>query len=144
MNPLRLLLLPAALLAFPMASSADDDERHRHRHRHGDFSEEYRDRGCKVKRKMEKDGDYKEEIECGRHWEYRGMKYEREFFEGGCKVKQKMEDGGKYKEERECKASRHPHPPAPAYVPQPVYVPAPQLPPVTEPGIVIQGTVRIR
>lgn len=138
-----LLLLPAALLAFPLASLADDDNERR-RHRHGGFSEEYRDRGCKVKRKLEKDGDYKEEIECGRHWEYRGAKYEREFFEGGCKVKQKMEDGGKFKEERECKAS-HPHPhPAPAYAPQPVYVPAPQLPPVAEPGIIINGTVRIK
>ena len=139
MKTLRLLLLPAVLLTLPIASSADDDHERRGQHRHGEFSEEYRDRGCKVKRKMEKDGDYKEEIECGRHWEYRGVKYEREFFDGACKVKQKMEAGGKYKEERECKGVAYVAP-----APAPVYVPAPALPSVSEPGIVIHGTVRVK
>lgn len=128
-----LVLLPATLLALPLASFADEGETRRHRH--GEFSEEFRDHGCKVKRKMEGDGDYKEEIECIRHWAYSGLKYEREFFDGGCKVKQKMERGGKYKEERECKGGAFVDP-----VPQPVYVPAPGA----EPGIVINGTVRIK
>lgn len=88
---------------------------------------------------MEKDGDYKEEIECSRHWAYSGVKYEREFIDGGCKVKQKMEDGGKYKEERECKGMAYVQP-----APAAVYVPAPALPSMTEPGIAIHGTVRIK
>lgn len=134
MNCLCLLLLSAALLTLPLVSFADDDERRRHSQR--EFSEEFRDRGCKVKRKMESDGDFKEEVECSRHRAYRGVQYEREFFDGACKVKQKMEEGGKYKEERECKGGPHEQP-----VPHPVYVPAP---PLAEPGVVINGTVRIK
>ncbi|MDM0044667.1 hypothetical protein QTH91_09260 [Variovorax dokdonensis] len=64
--------------------------------------------------------------------------YKEEYWDGGCKVERKWKKNGDYKEERKCK-DRGPayYGPAPAYVPAPVYVPAPQ------PGVVIQGTVRV-
>ncbi|WP_119154264.1 hypothetical protein [Caldimonas tepidiphila] len=102
---LRLLILPAALLAFPLAALSDPgkDESGHGKHRHGR-------------------GEYKEE-----------------YWDGPCKVERKFEKNGGYKEERKCKGVPHGH-----YAPAPaVYVPA-QLPAVTEPGIVIQGTVRIK
>lgn len=65
--------------------------------------------------------------------------YKEEYWDGHCKVERKFEKNGDYKEERKCKGASQVH-----YAPQPVYVPAPQLPPITEPGITINGTVRIK
>lgn len=64
--------------------------------------------------------------------------YKEEYWDGNCKVERKWEKSGEYKEERKCK-NRGPayYGPAPAYGPAPVYVPAPQ------PGVVIEGTVRV-
>lgn len=74
-----------------------------------------------------------------------GDKYE--YWDGNCKVKVKQKKG-EYKEQRKCKGPAHVQAPAPVYVvpqpvvvaPQPVYVPAP----VVDPGVVIQGTFRVK
>ena len=62
------LLVPVLLACagFSTAAFADKDDRgHGHR-KHGghEYKEEYWDGNCKVKRKLEKDGDYKEERKC--------------------------------------------------------------------------------
>lgn len=86
MKTARLLLLPALLLAFPLSVLADPDkdesghgkgrahERREYRDDYGhdkdrkrdrrEFKEEYTDGNCKVERKREKNGDYKEERKC--------------------------------------------------------------------------------
>jgi len=138
MTTFRLFLIAAFVLAPPTAfADRNDDSRGRIRSGH-EFEEEFRDGNCRVKRKLEKNGDYKEERECrGRRHAYSGRQYEEEFRDGNCKVKRKLEKDGDYKEERECKARRR------AYYPQqPVYAPA--LPPVVvDPGITVHGTLRI-
>ncbi|WP_137896544.1 hypothetical protein [Ramlibacter sp. 2FC] len=67
--------------------------------------------------------------------------YKEEYWDGNCKVERKFKKNGDYKEERKCKGG------APAYVvPAPVQVPVPVGPiigPVIEPGITIQGQVRL-
>lgn len=55
MKRLRLLLLPALLLAAPLTVHADKD-------RH-EYKEKYYDGNCKVERKF-KDGEYKEKRKC--------------------------------------------------------------------------------
>lgn len=87
MMTLSRLLLPVALLALSPAAFADpgkdesghgkgrgvdrreyrdhDDHGRRHgHHRRGEFKEEYTDGNCKVERKREKNGEYKEERKC--------------------------------------------------------------------------------
>lgn len=69
MKKLPVLLLPVALLAFPLAASADpgkDESGHgRGRgHERREYKEEYWDGNCKVERKLEKSGEYKEERKC--------------------------------------------------------------------------------
>jgi surface antigen len=58
--PLTAVAAALALSCFDPAS-ADDDGR---RVARSDHEEQYRDGNCRVKRKWEKDGDFKEEIEC--------------------------------------------------------------------------------
>jgi surface antigen len=61
-----------------------------------------------VKRKWEKDGDYKEERECkgGYGRRFAGRDFEEEFRDGNCKIKRKWEKDGDFKEEIECKGAR--------------------------------------
>lgn len=65
----HLLSLSALLLAFPLAASADpwkDESGHGkgRGHERREFKEEYWDGNCKVERKLEKSGEYKEERKC--------------------------------------------------------------------------------
>ena len=62
-------LLVALLLALPLATLADswkDESGHGrgHKREHREYKEEYWDGNCKVERKLEKNGDYKEERKC--------------------------------------------------------------------------------
>lgn len=65
MKILRSLLLPALLLALPLAVQADswkDESGHGKGRR--EYKEEYWDGNCKVERKWKKNGEYKEERKC--------------------------------------------------------------------------------
>lgn len=70
MNRLRhVVLLPALLLVLPAAVHADpwkDESGHGKgkKHERREFKEEYWDGNCKVERKLEKNGEYKEERKC--------------------------------------------------------------------------------
>ncbi len=64
-------------------------------------------------------------------------KHKDTYWDGHCQVERQWKKNGDYKEKRKCKGPAVVHH-APAYAPVPVYVPAP------EPGLVIQGTVRLR
>ena len=69
MKKLRVLLLPLLVTTFPLIASADpwkDESGHGRGHKHGhrEYKEEYWDGNCKVERKLEKNGDYKEERKC--------------------------------------------------------------------------------
>jgi hypothetical protein len=85
----------------------------------------------------------KDESGHGKHRKGRA-EYKQEYWDGNCKVERKLEKNGDYKEERKCKGARHVAQPV-HVVPAPVYaIPAPPPPVVIEPGVVIQGTVRVR
>lgn len=65
----RTHLLPILLLALPLAAGADswkDESGHGRGRGHDqrEFKEEYWDGNCKVERKLEKSGEYKEERKC--------------------------------------------------------------------------------
>lgn len=67
-NSKSALLLPI-LLAISITASADpwkDESGHGKGHKHDrrEFKEEYWDGNCKVERKLEKNGEYKEERKC--------------------------------------------------------------------------------
>lgn len=69
MKKLHRLLLPAFFLALPLPSAADpwkDESGHGkyHGRAYHEYKEEYWDGNCKVKRKMDKHGGYKEKREC--------------------------------------------------------------------------------
>ena len=69
MTSLRKLLLPTLFLALPISVLADpwkDESGHGKGRGHDrrEFKEEYWDGNCKVERKLEKNGDYKEERKC--------------------------------------------------------------------------------
>jgi surface antigen len=103
---LLLLLLNAALLTVTPVAFADDDkdESGKGRYRGKERKQEYWDGNCKVERKWEKNGDFKEERKCNgpdRHAERK-----EEFDDGNCKVERKWEKNGSYKEERKCKDGR--------------------------------------
>lgn len=94
---------------FSGAASADDDRnRGRDRDRGGgrEFEEKYRDGNCRVERKLERNGKYKEVRECKGVQASRGNRggreFDEEFRDGNCIVKRKLERDGDYKEEREC------------------------------------------
>lgn len=64
-----IVLLSAVLISFPLAASADpgkDESGHGKGRSHDrrEYKEEYWDGNCKVERKLEKNGDYKEERKC--------------------------------------------------------------------------------
>lgn len=108
MKTCRLLLFTAFLLTPLAASAHRGSEDGRSGHAERSFGEEYRDGRCKVKRKLEKNGSYKEERECkaGRN-AYPSQEYDEEYRDGNCKVKRKLDKNGDYKEERECETQRH-------------------------------------
>jgi len=93
---------------FTGAASADDDRNSRRDRDRGDgreFEEKYREGNCKVERKLERNGKYKEVRECKGVQASRGNRgheFDEEFRDGNCKVKRKLERDGDYKEEREC------------------------------------------
>lgn len=69
MKSLKHLILPLVVAAFPLAASADpwkDESGHGKGRKHDrrEFKEEYWDGHCKVERKLERNGDYKEERKC--------------------------------------------------------------------------------
>ncbi|HEV2611213.1 MAG TPA: hypothetical protein VGU61_13165 [Noviherbaspirillum sp.] len=69
MKSIRVLLLPIMLLALPSIALADpwkDESGHGKGRKHDrrEFKEEYWDGNCKVERKLEKNGEYKEERKC--------------------------------------------------------------------------------
>ena len=95
--------------AFSGAALADDDRnRGRDPDRGGgrEFEEKYRDGNCRVERKLERNGKYKEVRECKNVQASRGNRggyeFDEEFRDGNCIVKRKLERDGDYKEEREC------------------------------------------
>lgn len=60
-------IVPLALCALSSAALADPwkDESGNHRHgKRGEYKEEYWDGQCKVKRKVKKNGEFKEERKC--------------------------------------------------------------------------------
>lgn len=57
---LLVLFAATAVLTLSMPAFADDDRRHRH----GKYKESYRDGPCKVERKWDRKGHYKEERKC--------------------------------------------------------------------------------
>jgi len=61
--PFTLILVS---LAFVPSVMADDDDERRHGRKHHDreYKDEYWDGNCKIERKWEKDGDYKEKRKC--------------------------------------------------------------------------------
>jgi hypothetical protein len=68
----RLILAAATAFAMTMPAAADpwkDESGHgRWRHGDGEWKEEYRDGDCKIERKWERGGEYKEEVECDGHY----------------------------------------------------------------------------
>lgn len=82
----------------------------------------------------------KDESGHGKRGKHR-TEFKEEYRDGNCKVERKLEKNGDYKEERKCKGVSRAA--APVYVPAPVIVqPAPPV--VIQPGLVIQGTVRVK
>jgi hypothetical protein len=63
--------------------------------------------------------------------------YKEEYWDGHCKVERKIKKNGEVKEKRKCKGDEHAH-----YHAEPVYVPAP-APVIMQPGVTVQGTIRI-
>ena len=106
------------LLGLSPLALADDDGRGHGRGKGGgrEFKEEYWDGNCKVERRLERDGDYKEKIECkggddrgrGPHRHARGA-FKEEYRDGNCKVERKLEKDGDYKEERKCRGMPRQH-----------------------------------
>lgn len=64
--------------------------------------------------------------------------FKEKYWDGNCKVERKLDKHGEYKEKRKCKGPEHGY----EERRETVYVPA-QPAVVVEPGITIQGTVRI-
>jgi hypothetical protein len=67
------LFLPLAIAALPLMATADswkDESGHGRGHGYGhghdrhEYKEEYWDGNCKIERKLEKSGEYKEERKC--------------------------------------------------------------------------------
>lgn len=81
---------------------------------------------------------WKDESGHGKHRDRGRGEYKEEFWDGNCKVERKLEKSGEYKEERKCKSA-----PRVQYGPEPIYVPAPVGIPRAEPGVTINGTIRI-
>lgn len=66
---IRILLLPVLLAIVPLTVFADswkDESGHGkgRKHERREFKEEYYEGNCKVERKLEKNGEYKEERKC--------------------------------------------------------------------------------
>lgn len=71
-----------------------------------------------------------------------GPGHKETYWDGPCKIERKWKKNGDFDEKRKCKDGGpvgYAPVPAPAYVP----VPVPVYPVQREPGVVIQGTVRL-
>ena len=70
-------------------------------------TEKFRDRGCDVERKYDKDGKYEQKVECkpGRHHAFRDGRRagKEEYRRGRCEIKREWKEDGEYKEEVKCK-----------------------------------------
>ncbi|WP_167772528.1 glycine zipper 2TM domain-containing protein [Ramlibacter henchirensis] len=98
------------VISYSPSALADHDDRGHRRHGGREFKEEFWDGNCKVERKFEKDGDYKEKIECkGGDHRHRHAHYKEEYRDGNCKVERKFERDGDYKEERKCRGAPRQH-----------------------------------
>jgi Ni/Co efflux regulator RcnB len=68
MKTISTLALAFSVVAAPFAAFADphkDESGHgKRRHGRAEYKQEYWDGNCKVERKLEKNGDYKEERKC--------------------------------------------------------------------------------
>lgn len=65
MKLLHVLLVPVVAAVFPFSALADSwKDESGHGHGRHEFKEEYWDGNCKVKRKLQKHGEYKEERKC--------------------------------------------------------------------------------
>ncbi|MEJ1166408.1 hypothetical protein V9K97_22070 [Variovorax sp. CCNWLW186] len=69
LRPLALLALLAGGMSSTMADPHKDESGHGRKGRHGghEYKEEYRDGWCKVERKWDKNGEFKEERKCKGH-----------------------------------------------------------------------------
>lgn len=113
-------VIAGALLA-PVAFADDDkDESGKRREHRRERKEEFRQGGCKVERKWEKNGDYKEERKCDGPDRHAERKEEHD--DGNCKVERKWEKNGSYKEEVKCKGGARTYRPAHVIPAQPVVV----------------------
>lgn len=104
---IRTLILPLLVglsASCTVFADPDKDESGRGRERRVERKEEFWQGDCKIERKWEKNGEYKEERKCGKG-ERRGERKE-EYWDGNCKVERKWKDG-EYKEERKCKGAEH-------------------------------------
>jgi surface antigen len=108
MRRFSLTAVAVALALSCIGQASADDRSHGRRDVRSDYEEQYRDGNCRVKRKWEKDGDYKEERECKRVYGRRVVErdFEEEFRDGNCRIKRKWEKDGDFKEEIECKGAR--------------------------------------
>ncbi|HEX2547766.1 MAG TPA: hypothetical protein VHL79_22975 [Ramlibacter sp.] len=112
-------LLPFAALADPDKDESGHGKHRKHGKHHAEFKQEYWEGNCKVERKREKNGDYKEERKC------KGQRHAHED-----------------KRRREHDRTSHAQAPRPVYVvpAQPVVVqPAPV---VVQPGVTIHLPLR--
>lgn len=110
------LAASALVCVSPAVADDDDDDRGKRRERR-ERKEEFWDGNCKIERKWEKDGDYKEERKCGGH--ARHEHEEEHYADGNCKVKRKWKHG-EYEEKVKCKGA--PPPRVVAVQPAPVVV----------------------
>ncbi|SIQ48352.1 hypothetical protein [Pseudacidovorax sp. RU35E] len=76
------------------------------------------------------------------HGKGHGPGHKESYWDGPCKIERKWKKNGDFDEKRKCKDHGpvgYGPAPAPAYVP----VPVPVYPAQRDPGVVIQGTVRL-
>lgn len=101
-NVVAIALAASAFACMSPALADDDkDESGKWRERRAERKEEFWDGNCKIERKWEKSGEYKEKRKCGGQ-PYGYGKHKEEFTSGNCKVERKWKDG-EYKEEVKCK-----------------------------------------
>lgn len=67
----------------------------------GEYKEKYYSGPCKIERKQEDDGEYKEERKC--KGAPLGYEHKEKFRQGPCKVEREWKRDGEYKEKVECK-----------------------------------------
>lgn len=81
---------------------------------------------------------WKDESGHGHRRGHKHREYKEEYWDGNCKVERKVGKHGEYKEERKCRGPQYRY-----HEPAPVYVPVPPPAYRREPGIIIDGTIRL-